>query len=179
MSTLKGFIDAITHLQAARYTCAAGGTVLLYDILLTTKDEVRLIWPSRFSLVKVLYFIVSTFHTAFSSYVFFSVFHLHGARPSSFSSPLLPIQSQFDHSNHLYPKLPRPPCTPSLDLFFLHPFLPHAFLLAPNLISSAMDLRLPPSFDVDRIDISPCRVYSLVFIVSTSILVYPCFGIII
>jgi hypothetical protein len=119
MSTLKGFIDAITHLQAGRYTCAAGGTVLLYDILLTTKDEVRLIWPSRFSLVKVLYFIVSTFHPSFSFYGFFSVFHLHGAHPSSFSSPLLPIQSQFDHSNHLDPQ------TPSSTLYAIaRPFFP-------------------------------------------------------
>ncbi|PVG03744.1 hypothetical protein CPB86DRAFT_848698, partial [Serendipita vermifera] len=57
MSPVGDIIQKISYLQAARYTCAAGGTVLLYDILLTTKDEVRLIWPSRFSLVKVLYFI--------------------------------------------------------------------------------------------------------------------------
>ena len=49
---------AIAHLRYGVYTCAAAGTVLLYDILLTSEDEIRLIWPSRFSLAKFLYFMV-------------------------------------------------------------------------------------------------------------------------
>lgn len=51
-------VPLVTHLRAGAYTCAAGGTILLYDILLTTKDEMRLIWPSRWSLVKCLYLVV-------------------------------------------------------------------------------------------------------------------------
>jgi Family of unknown function (DUF6533) len=49
----------VAHLRAGVYTCAAGGTILLYDILLTSSDEMRLIWASSFSLVKCLYFVVS------------------------------------------------------------------------------------------------------------------------
>jgi Family of unknown function (DUF6533) len=49
----------VAHLRAGVYTCAAGGTVLLYDIIITSEDEIRLIWASSFSLVKCLYFVVS------------------------------------------------------------------------------------------------------------------------
>ena len=48
----------VEHLRAGVYTCAAGGTILIYDILLTSKDEIRLIWPSRMSPVKFLYLVV-------------------------------------------------------------------------------------------------------------------------
>jgi Family of unknown function (DUF6533) len=51
--------DIVAHIRAGVYTCAAGGTILLYDILLTTGEEIRLIWPSPFSFVKCLYFVVS------------------------------------------------------------------------------------------------------------------------
>lgn len=59
--------DLIAHLRAGVYTCAAGGTILLYDMLLTSKDEIRLIWPSRFSLVKCLYLVVSLSPSALSN----------------------------------------------------------------------------------------------------------------
>jgi Family of unknown function (DUF6533) len=55
-------INALRGLRASGYTTIAGGTVLLYDITLTLEDEIRLIWPSKFSLVKVLYFIVRTWN---------------------------------------------------------------------------------------------------------------------
>jgi hypothetical protein len=58
MSAIHQLVSAVSHLRASAYTTGAGGTVLLYDILLTLEDEKRLIWPSRFSLVKLLYFIV-------------------------------------------------------------------------------------------------------------------------
>lgn len=51
------FVESMEHIRAGTYTCAAGGTVLLFDMLLTMGDEIRLIWPSRCSLVKSLYFI--------------------------------------------------------------------------------------------------------------------------
>jgi Family of unknown function (DUF6533) len=52
------FTPIVAHLRAGVYTCAAAGTILLYDMLLTSKDEIRLIWPSKFSLVKCLYLVV-------------------------------------------------------------------------------------------------------------------------
>jgi len=51
--------STVAHLRAGTYTGAAAGTILLYDILLTSKDEIRLIWPSKLSLVKCLYLVVS------------------------------------------------------------------------------------------------------------------------
>ena len=51
--------STVAHYRAGVYTTAAGGTVLLYDILLTSEDEIRLVWASSFSLVKCLYFVVS------------------------------------------------------------------------------------------------------------------------
>jgi Family of unknown function (DUF6533) len=53
------YASIVDHLRAGVYTCAAGGTILLYDIIITSEDEIRLIWASQFSLVKCLYFVVS------------------------------------------------------------------------------------------------------------------------
>jgi len=57
-SAVDQLIDVLVPMRAARLTCAAAGTVLLYDILITTSDEIRFIWPSQFSLPKFLYFMV-------------------------------------------------------------------------------------------------------------------------
>jgi len=51
-------VSTVAHLRAGAFTGAAGGTILLYDILITSKDEIKLIWASSFSLVKCLYFVV-------------------------------------------------------------------------------------------------------------------------
>ena len=51
-------VSTLAHLQAGVFTCAAAGTVVAYDILLTTSDEVRFTWPSKLSLPKCLYFVV-------------------------------------------------------------------------------------------------------------------------
>lgn len=59
MATIEYLIAIVQNLRASSYTCAAGVIVLLYDMILTTPAEVALIWPARFSLVKLLYFIVS------------------------------------------------------------------------------------------------------------------------
>jgi len=40
----------------AQYICIATLCVLIWDILVMSSDEIRLIWPSRLSLAKVLYF---------------------------------------------------------------------------------------------------------------------------
>ncbi|KAG8742328.1 hypothetical protein FRC12_015394 [Ceratobasidium sp. 428] len=47
----------LSHVRASRYLSAAGYVLLLYDYLLTLPDEVRLIWPTSWSLVKVLFLI--------------------------------------------------------------------------------------------------------------------------
>ncbi|KAG8695261.1 hypothetical protein FRC09_009269 [Ceratobasidium sp. 395] len=44
----------LSHVRASRYLSAAGYVLLLYDYLLTLPDEVRLIWPTSWSLVKVV-----------------------------------------------------------------------------------------------------------------------------
>jgi Family of unknown function (DUF6533) len=58
-SAVEQLILVLVPMRAARLTCAAAGTVLLYDILITTPEEIRFIWPSKFSLPKCLYFMVS------------------------------------------------------------------------------------------------------------------------
>lgn len=59
MDQLQILFTAVQHLRATSYTCAAAITILLYDMMLTMPAEVALIWPARFSLVKLLYFLVS------------------------------------------------------------------------------------------------------------------------
>ncbi|CAE6413448.1 unnamed protein product [Rhizoctonia solani] len=49
----------LLHVRASRYLSAAGYVLLLYDHLLTLQDEVRLIWPGPWSLVKTLFLIVN------------------------------------------------------------------------------------------------------------------------
>ncbi|KAG9125541.1 hypothetical protein FRC07_007193 [Ceratobasidium sp. 392] len=47
----------LLHVRASRYLSAAGYVLLLYDYFLTLPEEVRLIWPTSWSLVKVLFLI--------------------------------------------------------------------------------------------------------------------------
>ncbi|CEL53936.1 hypothetical protein RSOLAG1IB_06718 [Rhizoctonia solani AG-1 IB] len=47
----------LVHVRASRYLSAAGYVLLLYDHLLTLQDEVKLIWPGPWSLVKILFLI--------------------------------------------------------------------------------------------------------------------------
>ncbi|KAF8599788.1 hypothetical protein BDV93DRAFT_609081 [Ceratobasidium sp. AG-I] len=47
----------ILNVRASRYLSAAGYVLLLYDYFLTLPDEVRLIWPTDWSLVKILFLI--------------------------------------------------------------------------------------------------------------------------
>ncbi|KAG8688355.1 hypothetical protein FRC08_011481 [Ceratobasidium sp. 394] len=47
----------LLHVRASRYVSAAGYVLLLYDYFLTLPDEVKLIWPTSWSLVKILFLI--------------------------------------------------------------------------------------------------------------------------
>lgn len=47
----------LLHVRASRYLSAAGYVLLLYDYFLTLPEEVKLIWPTPWSLVKALFLI--------------------------------------------------------------------------------------------------------------------------
>ncbi|KAG8833693.1 hypothetical protein FRC17_010225 [Serendipita sp. 399] len=47
----------LLNLEASRYLSAAGMIVVLYDTILTLPDEVRLIWPMPFGVIKAIWFL--------------------------------------------------------------------------------------------------------------------------
>ena len=55
VATLASALDAAT---ASRYLTIAGVAMALYDMILTQADEVRLIWPTKTGVVKILYLLV-------------------------------------------------------------------------------------------------------------------------
>jgi len=48
----------LEHIQAARFTSAAGAVLLLYDHMITFADEVEFIWSAQWSLPKALFLFV-------------------------------------------------------------------------------------------------------------------------
>ncbi|KAG8958265.1 hypothetical protein FRC03_009298 [Tulasnella sp. 419] len=69
-------ITVVTHMEWSRYTTIAGATLLFYDHALTFGDEIRLIWPARLSLVKVLFLINRYVTPAFQAYVAYGMSRL-------------------------------------------------------------------------------------------------------
>ncbi|EIN09078.1 hypothetical protein PUNSTDRAFT_134251 [Punctularia strigosozonata HHB-11173 SS5] len=49
-------IPILQPVQFANYSIAASLPLLIYDFLLTLEDEVSLIWGSKLSWIKILYF---------------------------------------------------------------------------------------------------------------------------
>lgn len=79
-NALKEIVETATNLQASRYTCGAGMTVMLYDYFLTLGDEITFLWsgPQRFSLVRLM-FIWNRYFTV--PWIIISNYHLAGLRP--------------------------------------------------------------------------------------------------
>jgi len=58
MSALEETLVPIAEdVHLVRYTSVATATFILYEYLITIDQEIRLVWPSKWSLVKVLFFI--------------------------------------------------------------------------------------------------------------------------
>ncbi|KAG8819663.1 hypothetical protein FRC19_009624 [Serendipita sp. 401] len=49
--------QTLLNLEASRYLSAAGMIVVLYDTILTLPDEIRLIWPMPFGVIKAIWFL--------------------------------------------------------------------------------------------------------------------------
>ena len=58
---MEQLITLVDHMNLNRLISVAGTTIWVYDYALTVSDEYAIIWPTKWSLVKVLYMIVSPF----------------------------------------------------------------------------------------------------------------------
>lgn len=82
MSTLalsSTIVEAFDNVALTKYFAAIGFTIVCWDTLLTLPDEIRLIWPERWSLVKALFYanrVVSFIFIALNTY------HLTGLAPA-------------------------------------------------------------------------------------------------
>ncbi|KIM31623.1 hypothetical protein M408DRAFT_20857 [Serendipita vermifera MAFF 305830] len=79
-NTMREIIETLTNIQASRYTCGAGMTVMMYDYFLTLGEEVKFLWsgPKRFSLAKLM-FIWNRYITV--PWIIISNYHLAALRP--------------------------------------------------------------------------------------------------
>lgn len=80
-NAVKEIIETLTNIQASRYTCGAGMTVMVYDYFLTLGDEVTFLWTGqqRFSFVKLM-FIWNRYFTI--PWIIISNYHLAALRPA-------------------------------------------------------------------------------------------------
>ncbi|KAL1754087.1 hypothetical protein FB107DRAFT_276116 [Schizophyllum commune] len=55
---LEALVETLKDVRATRYVTAIGVVILLYDHLLTLKDEVELVWKARLTVAQVLFLIL-------------------------------------------------------------------------------------------------------------------------
>ncbi|PVF97485.1 hypothetical protein CPB86DRAFT_785787 [Serendipita vermifera] len=78
MSLVGSLVSIFDDVVLTRYFAAIGFSILCYDSILTFDDEIRLVWPEKWTLVKILFYInrvVSIFFISLNTY------HLSGVAP--------------------------------------------------------------------------------------------------
>ncbi|KAF9524358.1 hypothetical protein CPB83DRAFT_861427 [Crepidotus variabilis] len=72
---IKELVQDLEHVQISRYAQLSSSCIILFDHLITLDDEINLIWPSSWSLGKVLFLLNRYYSLAavlFNNYGFFS-----------------------------------------------------------------------------------------------------------
>ncbi|KAF4616827.1 hypothetical protein D9613_008235 [Agrocybe pediades] len=70
------FIQALREQEAIRYARLFSNTLIIYDYICTLGFEVELIWRSRWSPIKVLFFVIRYYTLAASIFGTFGLFTL-------------------------------------------------------------------------------------------------------
>ncbi|KAG8766331.1 hypothetical protein FRC12_006940 [Ceratobasidium sp. 428] len=55
MVSLQAFITGVVDIFAARYVTVASIMLLFWDHVITLDDEITLIWPAKFGIVKAIF----------------------------------------------------------------------------------------------------------------------------
>ncbi|KAF9559140.1 hypothetical protein CPC08DRAFT_530233 [Agrocybe pediades] len=70
----SAFIQGIQELQVIRYTRIIASSVIFYDHVVTLGDEVRLMWNGKWSLVKILFFMIRYYALPSAIFSLYSIF---------------------------------------------------------------------------------------------------------
>jgi len=74
MASLSTSVDGLRSIQLIRYTRLSGVSIIVFDHIITFDREVKFVWKSKWSLVKVLFFINRYYTLAWSLFTLYALF---------------------------------------------------------------------------------------------------------